>query len=273
MPTIAELVVLMGAAALAGAMNSIAGGGTFLTFPALVWSLGAGNEVAANVTSTIALCPGSFASAWAYRRELSHYGHWLKWLFWPSLLGSVAGTLLLLWGRPETFQKLIPWLILLATLLFALQPRILRSSGLANAGDAHVVPASNRRLGAILLFQTAIGLYGGYFGAGIGILMLSSLGLLGMTDIHGMNAVKTVLATLINAVALALFLWQDSFPVPGQGEIINWPRALPMVLAGVAGGYFGAHYGRLLDKHLLRRLIVLIGSVLTAWYFWRQWAG
>ncbi len=233
-----EILLLSLSSAAAGAINSIAGGGTLLTFPALIWSLGGTNAsfVIANATSTIALCPGSFSSAWAYRRELPLYRHALGWLLPPSLIGSLLGTWLLLHDSPDTFKKLVPWLILIATLLFALQPQIARLTSLGQKRDSNSdqefahMPTTARRW-TIMGFAFLIGVYGGYFGAGIGILTLSALALLGMNDIHGMNAVKTIIASLINLVAIGFFFAHDlGLTPPGENQIakvIDWPRAIP----------------------------------------------
>ena len=276
-----EILLLSLSSAAAGAINSIAGGGTLLTFPALIWSLGGtdASYVIANATSTISLCPGSFSSAWAYRRELPLYRHALGWLVPPSLLGSVLGTWLLLHDKPDTFKMLVPWLILVATLLFALQPQIARWTGqgqkketLTDEELAHA-PSTSRRW-TIMGFAFLIGVYGGYFGAGIGILTLSALALLGMNDIHGMNAVKTIIASLINLVAIAFFLAHDFGWTSAGGEqtitqVINWPRAVPMIFAGIAGGYLGASVARRMNKNVVRRIVVLIGFALAANYFYK----
>jgi uncharacterized protein len=276
-----EILLLSLASAAAGAINSIAGGGTLLTFPALIWSLGRTDAsfVIANATSTIALCPGSFSSAWAYRRELPLYRHALSWLVPPSLLGSLLGTWLLLHDSPDTFKKLVPWLILVATLLFALQPQIARWTGFGQKHDslddqefAHA-PSQSRRW-TIMGFAFLIGVYGGYFGAGIGILTLSALALLGMNNIHGMNAVKTIIASLINLIAIGVFLahdwgWTTTAGGNNIAQVIDWLRAIPMIFAGIAGGYLGASVARRMNKNVVRRIVVLIGFILAAHYFYK----
>ncbi len=276
-----ELLLLSLSSAAAGAINAIAGGGTLLTFPALIWSLGGTDAsfVIANATSTIALCPGSFSSAWAYRRELPLYRHALGWLVPPSLIGSLLGTWLLLHDSPDTFKLLVPWLILGATLLFALQPQIARWTGQGqkkeSLGDEEFshAPSSARRW-TIMGFAFLIGVYGGYFGAGIGILTLSALALLGMNDIHGMNAVKTIIASLINLVAIGFFLahdfgWTSTGTEKEIARVIDWTRAIPMIFAGIAGGYLGASVARRMNKNVVRRIVVLIGFALAAHYFYK----
>jgi uncharacterized protein len=264
-----------------------------LTFPALTWALGdaPASLIVANATSTIALCPGSLSSAWAYRKELAGSRQWLVWLLPPSLLGAVLGTGWLLYDQPETFKSLIPWLILLATVLFALQPTLSRwllqpSKGASAAATDD--PASTQtttstnpqqtnhwRMLGLLLFQFGIGLYGGYFGAGIGILILSTLGLLGLSDIHQMNALKTLLATTINMVAIVLFLGQDIGLLPPSSAAglhnVDWQRGLPMIVGGIIGGYGGARIARRLNRQLVRQLVVLIGVGLAIIYFYRTW--
>jgi uncharacterized membrane protein YfcA len=250
-----EYLVLCLTAAMAGAINAIAGGGTLLTFPALLMTLGGSAEAAvvANVTSTIALCPGSVASMWGYRQELKEMVPWLKLLILPSLLGGAMGSWLVL-QNPNIFQSLIPWLILSASLLFALQPRIARWMGI---GQEHVAPNQTMRAG-IVAFQFLVGVYGGYFGAGIGILMLTSLAMMGLADIHRMNALKTALATCMNGISVVIFM--------GSGRV-HWPFAAAMAVAAIAGGYGGARMARRMNRNLVRYLVIAIGLTLSAFYF------
>jgi uncharacterized protein len=251
-----ELVVLCLAAALAGVVNSIAGGGTLLTFPALTLVHGSTAEatVIANATSTIALFPGSLAAMWGYRREFEGSRNWIVPLIVPSLLGGALGTWLVVTQPASVFQMLVPWLILIATVLFLLQPVITRWTGI---GHPHASPSLNTRLG-IAGFQFLIALYGGYFGAGIGILMLSALALMGLNDIHRMNAVKTLLASAINGMSVVVFLWSGR---------VNWKFAVPMIVSAIIGGFLGASVARRLDKNLIRYTVVMIGLLLSAYYF------
>lgn len=255
-----EILALVFAAAAAGAINAVAGGGTLLTFPALIAVLGgdaAEAAVIANATSTVALFPGSLAAMAGYRRELWETRSWALLLLLPSLLGGVAGALLVTELPPETFRALVPWLIFTAAVLFAIQPSVmrrLRSEEAAEATRPHNLPL-------VAVFQLLVAIYGGYFGAGIGILMLTALAVMGLRDIHEMNALKTLLASTINGVAVVVFIAQDA---------VDWPLALLMALSAVAGGYAGAHVARRLDRGLVRRLVVLIGFSLTAYYLWRQ---
>src|SRR5438445_5771536 len=207
----------------AGVMNSIAGGGTLLTFPTLLTVV---PPVVANATSTVALVPGSLGGAWGYRRQLRAASRWLAVLAPPSLAGGLVGSLLVTRLPPSYFDALVPWLILVATLLFMAQPLALRLTGGRPPG-----PPSGRTVVAVTVFQFFVAVYGGYFGAGIGILMLSALGLMGLADIHRMNAVKTVLAACINFVSVVIFA------VEGD---VDWLLALVMAAAAITGGYLGA---------------------------------
>jgi len=251
-----ELVVLCVAAVLAGAVNSVAGGGTLLTCPALAWVLGpsAAAAVAANATSTIALFPGSLAAVWGYRRELSGSKKLITLLIAPSLIGGAIGTCLVVTQDERVFQLLVPWLILVATVLFLLQPKISKWTGI---GLPHEQPSTSTRLGIVGL-QFLIALYGGYFGAGIGILMLSALALMGLSDIHRMNAVKSLLASGINGMSVAVFLWSGR---------VDWGYAVPMILSAIVGGFAGASVARRLDKNVVRYTVITIGLLLSAYYF------
>lgn len=259
-----DYLLLALAAALGGAINAVAGGGTLVTFPALYSVLAAegfaGAAVMANATSTVALVPGSVASAWGYRRELSDAARWTWILAPPSLIGGLIGSLLLVTLREKVFQTLVPWLILTATLLLALQPAIARWTGI---GRPHAAP-SRGTVAIVAGFQLLVAIYGGYFGAGIGILMLSSLAFMGLADIHQMNALKTLLASLINGVSVLVFV---------SGAKVHWSAAGAMLVAAIVGGYAGARIARRLDKNLVRRLVVGLGWVLAAFYFYQEYAG
>jgi len=259
-----EILLVCGAALLAGAVNSVAGGGTLLTFPVLIAVLTRrlGDEkiaaVVANQTSTMALIPGIFAAAWGYRRQLKHSQHWLKWLLPPSLVGGLIGGLLVV-TFPDQFSTLVPWLILTAAVLFVLQPQIAKWTGV---GMSHQRPGAGT-LAAIVVFQFFVAVYGGYFGAGIGILMLSSLGLMGLADIHVMNGLKNSLAFAINIMAVAIFLTR------GQ---IDWSLAMPMIGCSIVGGFVGATLAQKIDRRVVRWIVVLIGFSLATYYFWRQFS-
>jgi uncharacterized membrane protein YfcA len=247
-----RLLFLAGSALLAGAVNSLAGGGTLLTFPALASVM---DGVRANCTSTVALLPGSLAGAWGYRRELSATWPTMRTLFWPSFAGGLAGSVLLVVLPGSVFDRLVPWLVLLAAVLLAAQPAI--SARLSRHGGPAVPLA-----GAVVL-QFLVGLYGGYFGAGIGIMMLALLGLLGLDDIHRMNSVKTLLAAVINGISVVVFVIQSQ---------IVWPVAAVMAVAAILGGYLGAAVSRRFDKNAVRVLVVCIGFAVAGYYFWKQLA-
>ncbi len=252
--------ILIASAFLAGAINSVAGGGTLLTFPALMAIMSAR---AANVTSTIALVPGSFASAWGYRKELAGARPWLVLLIGPSVVGGLIGSLLLVLLPAEAFQAIVPWLILTASLLFMSQPLVNRYLAATPQQDpsAGEEPLPSLRRSVIVgAFQLLVGVYGGYFGAGIGILTLSALGLMGLHDIHRMNALKTVLASCINAVSVLVFLF--------SGEV-HWRYGIVMALAAIVGGYMGARFSRRLPKAIVRWIVVVIGLGLSVYYFAR----
>ncbi len=255
-----ETVSLCVVAAVGGAINSVAGGGTLLTFPALIAALGGTAEavVLANATSTVALFPGSLAGMAGYRRELIAARSWIKLLLLPSLLGGLTGSLLLMRLPPESFKVLVPWLLLTAAVLFWLQPRIARRIG-SEAGDSDGKP---RNVALVALFQFLVAIYGGYFGAGIGILMLAALGFMGLHDIHQMNGLKTLFASTVNGVAVVVFI------VSGK---VAWPFAISMALAAIAGGYGGARVARRLDRNLVRAVVVCIGFVLAVYYLYQQW--
>ncbi len=248
-------------ALVAGAINSVAGGGTLLTFPALLAALNPlGVEAGrmANATSTIALTPGSLAGAWGYRREMSAARRWTLLLLAPSLIGGGIGSLLVTRLDAKYFQNLVPWLILTASLLFLAQPLVAR---LLQA-KPHAAPSS-RTLAVIVFFQFLVAVYGGYFGAGIGILMLSSLAFMGMSGVHQMNAVKTFLAFCINGVSVVIFILENK---------VEWRFVPVMAASAIAGGYLGARVARRIRPQFVRWFVVAIGLGLSAYSFYKQFA-
>lgn len=252
--TVTHGIVLFFAAALAGTINAVAGGGTLVTFPSLVWT--GLVEKLANTTSTVALLPGSLGGMWGYRRELRGGKKWLLLLL-PSIVGGATGARLLLITPAETFRLIVPYLILFATVLFMLQEplgRLLKSRGVGG-------PPSVWLIGFVVLLQAAIAVYGGYFGAGIGILMLSALSLLRIGDIHLMNGLKTLFAACINGMAAAYFIFAGS---------VDWPRALVMIAGSILGGYGGASFARRLGQRTVRRIVIGIGFIIAAVMLYRQ---
>jgi uncharacterized membrane protein YfcA len=266
-----NLLIPFCAAIVAGTLNSVAGGGSFLTFPSLIYA--GVPPKSANATNTVALWPGSLASAWALRKELAQQNRaLLLTLGLTSLVGGVAGALLLLNTPQETFVLLIPFLMLAATLLFAVSPLInarvrQRSSSRKpkesvpeEGSAASAWRPSWSTLGWVAGLQLVIATYGGYFGGGIGILMLAILGLIGMENIHEMNAVKNMLATCINGVAVVVFVI--------AGAVV-WVNALTMLVGAIAGGYGGAYFARKLDPRLVRVFVILVGCTMTLYFFFK----
>ncbi len=250
------LVVL--AAAAGGAVNAVAGGGTLLTFPAIVW-LGLDPRVA-NATSTVALWPGALSSMWGYRGELRGTRRWLTHFTTPSLLGGAVGAWLLLVTSPDAFAHVVPFLVFGATLLFLL-PRPLTAWTRGHAPVAGDAPAGTAMpLPAFYAAQFAVGVYGGYFGAGIGILMLAVLGLMGETNIHRMNGLKNWGGLCMNFVAAV------SFAASG---IVDWPVALAMAAGGLAGGYGGSRLAQRVGQQPVRRAVVVIGLASAVWLLLR----
>jgi uncharacterized membrane protein YfcA len=249
--TLATYGLLFVAAAIGGAINSVAGGGSFVAFPALLFA--GVPAVPANATNTIALWPGSVASAVAYRRELGDVRRELVPLGIASLVGGAAGSMLLLRTSDHTFVLLIPWLLLFATVLFSFGGVVTRR--LHGGGQAS--------LGVGIAAQLCIGLYGGYFGGGIGIMMLAVLSLLGMTDIHRMNSLKAVLGALVNGVAVVAFV------VAGA---VAWAPGSVMVVGGIVGGYAGAAIARRVEPSLVRRLVLVVAWSMTGYFFLRTYA-
>ena len=277
--------VIAGAAFAAGLINSIAGGGTLVSFPALLWT--GRDPVLANATSTVALWPASLAGAYGFRREQKGGGRLFLLFAAPSLAGGILGAVLLLRTPSHTFARLVPFLILFATLLLAVQEPLSRrlrgarregggarvdeqrgagtdERGGAGArergGAAHAGETSRAWWAGALVFQFFVGVYGGYFGAGIGILMLAALGLLGFTDIHRMNALKNLLALCINGVAALYFV--------ASGAVI-WADVLVMTLAAVAGGYSGARLAYRLGRRFVRLAVIAIGLAMSISLFFK----
>jgi uncharacterized membrane protein YfcA len=243
----AQQGLLFGAAALGGALNSVAGGGSFLTFPALVFT--GVQPISANATSTVALWPGSLASAVGYREELKAEGANLRWLAALSAAGGLIGALVLIETPKELFANLLPFLLLLATVVFTFGDRL----------RARLQGAAPSR-GLVAAVQLAISIYGGYFGGGMGLMMLAAFTFLGISGIHRMNGLKSALGVIINGVAVVTFV------VAGQ---IDW-HAAPLMIAGAAvGGFGGASLARRIEPGKLKPVVIAIGWAMTAWFFWR----
>ncbi|MEW5915535.1 MAG: sulfite exporter TauE/SafE family protein [Gemmatimonadota bacterium] len=249
--------VLILLAAFAGsAVNSIAGGGTLITFPAIV-GLGI-KPIVANATSTVALWPGQVASIWGYRDELAGAREWAKRWAIPSVLGGFAGAALLLVTPADRFEVIVPWLVLGATFLFVAQKPVMRALGRAGSvgGDGAPDPTAHRAPVGALAYQFGVGVYGGYFGAGIGILMLAVLGYLGFSNIHRMNGLKNWGGLCINAAAVLTF---------ALSSLVQWPVALIMALGALTGGYVGARTAQRVPQKVVRQAIAIIGFASGLW--------
>lgn len=252
-----EITALLAAACAAGAINAVAGGGTLITFPVLI--LFGVPLVVANATSTLSLVFGISGSLYGFRSRLAEVRPWFSTFIPVSVLGGWLGSILLTRGSEQSFSRLVPYLVLFATILFMIQ-------GLVRRMVAHRVvsleapPSGRLHLAVALVFQFLVSVYGGYFGAGIGILMLASLGFLGFSDIHRMNTLKNVLGGLINVVAALWFIFSG---------LIDWPRMGIMTVGAVAGYYLGATYSQKLPQGGVRHLITAIGLVITAVMFWK----
>jgi uncharacterized membrane protein YfcA len=244
-----QALVAFGAAFVAGAMNSVAAGGTLLTFPTLIW-LGL-PSINANATSTVAIWPGTVGTIWGYRQDLRSLQPRMLALILPSVVGGILGALLLNYTPPAVFDALVPFLILFATLLFMIQEPVQRRLKISHP-ESH---KSTRWLLGAMAFQLFVAIYGGYFGAGIGILMLAALSVLGLTDIHQMNGLKALLGASINGVAALYFI---------LARMVYWPEFVVMVAGAIIGGYGGALIARRIGGTAVRRIVILVGLSMAA---------
>lgn len=251
-----QYLVIAIAAFVAGGINSIAGGGTLISFPALMY-VGV-PPVMANATNTVAIWPGSFAGVLGFREDIKKLQHWLLWLVIPSLLGGLAGALILLRTPEKTFARIVPLLILGATLLLAAQEMITRR--LNRLLTSHDKPSHGWIVFAFT-FQFFVAIYGGYFGAGMGILMLAALGLIGMHDMHQMNGLKNLLAICINGVAAIYFALQGA---------VAWTHVVIMAVASILGGFAGARLAHRLGRKFVRGAVVVIGLTMTVVLFLKR---
>lgn len=249
-----HIAVLFGAALIAGALNSIAGGGSFLSFPLLLF-LGV-PSVQANATNTVALWPGTLASTGAYRKALSlELLRRILPLALSTLMGSLIGAWLLLHTRQRTFDKLVPWLLLSGTLLFTARGTVAKwARGRHGDGPARL------KVAWITLLQGLLGIYVGYFGAGVGIVMLPLLVLMGIDNLHSLSGVRTLVVTCGNAVAVLVFI---------TAHAVLWPIVLDMTLGAIVGGYAGAYTAQNLPPKTVGYLVIAIGFAMSAVFFWR----
>jgi uncharacterized protein len=251
--TLTQALFLFFAGAAGGALNSVAGGGSFIGFPALLFT--GVPAIPANATNTLALWCGTTASTRAYRDRLTVAHRVLLPLIVTSVIGGVAGAFLLLRTPQHTFLQIVPWLMLAATLLFALAPWFAgRRSSLAH-------DASTTAIAGASLFELFAALYGGYFGGGLGIMNLAMLAAIGMTDIHEMNGMKALLGSIVNGVAVLTFILAGA---------VYWRQAGVMVAGALIGGYFGAHYAQKLPQKLVRGVVIATGAVMTVYFFLRK---
>ena len=262
------LFILALVTALAAVVNSVAGGGTILTFPVLAAILPAGPTqlITANATSTIGLWPGAILAAWAHRGERTGQSLWTRWLLVPSVAGALCGSVLLILVPAHWFDTLVPWLILTAAILFAIQPRIARFTA-SRCGIEAAPPSGGLAMACGLQFLVAV--YGGYFGAGIGILMLAMLGSFQIGDIHKVNAVKNVLGMLINGTAALFFAVGSLIPLPGFSDAysVSWLHVAIMAASAALGGWAGSILARRLPANIVRQAVALIGFALAGYYF------
>jgi uncharacterized membrane protein YfcA len=246
-----QAIFLFGASIVGGALNSVAGGGSFVTFPALLFVHVP--PIQANATNNVALWTGAAASGGAYRNRLDVPRGTLISFLIASLIGGLLGAFLLLKTPAHTFLRVLPWLTLGATLLFVFGKKLAggRVSGVG-------VNATSLAISAAVFFQFAVGVYGGYFGGGMGIVMLAMLAALGMTDIHAMNALKSVMAFVINGVAALAFI---------IARAVYWRQGAVMIAGGIVGGFLGAHYAQKIPGAWIRSFVILVGTGMTVYFF------
>ena len=250
-----QVIFLFIAATIAGTLNAVAGGGTFISFPAL---LATGMPaVEANATNTVALWPGLAASTGAYVRRLDVPRRLLVPMLLTSVVGGLAGSLLLLKTPQHVFLHLVPWLLLSGTLLFAFGNNIRTIAGKSAVMD-NWRKASWQVVTVTSFVELLIAIYGGYFGAGIGFITLGMLAALGMRDVHAMGAIRTLLAVVINAAAVLMFI---------LARAVFWPHCLVMIAGSLVGGWFGARYAQRADPQKVRRVVIAIGVAMSAYYF------
>lgn len=265
--------LLVGAAFLAGALNAVAGGGSFLTLPALV--LAGASPISANATGSVALLPGYVSGTWGFREELRPPpGLSMRGVLATAVAGGALGGGLLLLTPGGAFRRIVPWLLLAATALFALSPRLLRAArrgpgtarrGPGTAPSPGTAPAPNSARavasgGGALAGLLAVSVYGGYFNGGLGVLLLALLALLGQTDLNAMNGLKNLLSAVLGGVAAALY---------ASGGLVLWPEATLMMAGTTAGGYLGARLARRIPGPWLRRGIVATGLAMSLLFFLR----
>jgi uncharacterized membrane protein YfcA len=248
-------ILLFLAAVIAGTLNAVAGGGSFISFPVLLFT--GVPAVAANVTNTVALWPGLAASTVAYLKRLNVPMRVLLPLLVTSVAGGWAGALLLLRTPQHTFLHLVPWLLLGGTLLFAFGNKIRAIAGKAATVD-DLRELSWQAITVTSILELLVAVYGGYFGAGIGFMTLGMLAALGMRDIHAMGAIRTLLAAAINAAAVVTFILAGA---------VLWPQCIVMIAGALTGGWFGARYAQKADPQKMRYVVIGVGVAMTGYFF------
>jgi uncharacterized membrane protein YfcA len=233
-------------AVLGGALNAVAGGGSFLLLPTLLYA--GVTPVAANATCTLAMWPASVVSGVAYRRDITGAASWWLILGAVSMVGALVGALLLIRTSDTSFLRLLPWLMLLAAATFTF-------------GSAVRIGTHRQNIAVVVVMLFVISIYGGYFGGGMGIMILAAMAIAGMSDIHEMNGLKSVLTSAINAVALATFIIHRS---------VVWRPGLIMIAGGMTGGYLAASGARKVDPRRVRLLVIVIGWTMTLYFFLRN---
>ena len=248
-------IFLFLAGALGGAINAVAGGGSFVSFPALLFT--GVPAIPANATNTLALWVGTTASGGAYREKLNITRRVMIPLVITSVIGGLAGAFLLIKTPAQTFLRVLPWLLLGATLLFAFGKHL---TGRISAGITH--EASNKAVTMASIYELLVAVYGGYFGGGVGIMNLAMLAALGMTDIHAMNKLKVMLGGVINGVAAIAFI---------AARMIVWPQAMVMTAGSILGGYSSAYFSQKLPQAWVKAFVILVGTAMTIYFFIRAY--
>ena len=251
-----QAIYLFLVAILAGTLNSVAGGGSFISFPVLLFT--GMSPIAANATNTAAVWPGTVASTFAYRKGFNQEGRALLVpLLITGVIGGVLGAVILLHTPQTTFLRLVPWLLLFATALFAGSGQITKWVRSRNADGKG---ASRLFMAFGYFLELLMAMYIGYFGAGVGILVLALLAFFGMEDINAMNGIKVLLVSVVNGVSVLTFVWAG---------MIVWPQALLMAVGSILGGYGGAHFAQKMNPRSIRCVVIAVGVSMSAYFFIR----
>ena len=253
--TLVHSLLLFGTAFIAGSLNAVAGGGSFITFPTLIFT--GISPITANATNNTALWIAAMASAGAYRHNLHIPRRQLLILCITSLIGGGIGSVILLYTSADMFKQLLPYLLLSATLIFTFSEPLKMWLQFQSKKSSE---SQSPPLLILVIAQLAISIYGGFFGAGLGILMLATLSFLGIKNIHTMNAFKSFLGSCINGIAIFPFMFAG---------LIAWYQAILMAVGGSLGGYLCAHYARRLDPRFVRIFVIVVGFSMTTYFFIR----